>query len=97
MGPLRDDGSQFRHEPRNDALPIVNVRLSEQPGRGQGLTLRPSSHRQSASYCRKTHTGLPIAPARCATDVSDEMTRSTEAMIAAASPKSSIASSTYTT
>jgi hypothetical protein len=58
----------------------------------QGLSSRPSSHRQSATYCRRTHTGLPMAPAGCTTDVSDEMTRSSKDMIAAVSPKSSIAS-----
>ena len=42
----------------------------------QGLSSRPSSQRQSVTHGSGTQTGLPSAPARCATDVSTVITRS---------------------
>ena len=42
----------------------------------QGLSSRPSSQRKSAGCATISHTGLPSAPARCATAVSTHSTRS---------------------
>ena len=42
----------------------------------QGLSARFRSQRQSAVYGNRIHTGLPMAPARWATAVSMDMTRS---------------------
>ncbi len=53
-----------------------------------GESSRTSSQRQSAFEHSSTHTGRPIAPARCAPDVSMDMTKSSDAMIAAVSAKS---------
>ena len=41
-----------------------------------GVSLRPIIHRQSGQRATIIQTGLPIAAARCATDVSTQMTRS---------------------
>ena len=54
----------------------------------QGLSSRPSIQRQSGENGNRIHTGLPRAPARCATDVSTEITRSRHAITAAVSVKS---------
>ena len=48
-----------------------------------------SSQRQSGTCCRPTQTGRPSAPARCATDVSDVMTRSRHCITAAVSMNAS--------
>src|SRR5947209_1038386 len=42
----------------------------------QGQSPRSSSQRQSAACSSNTQTGRPNAPAKCTTDVSDEITRS---------------------
>src|SRR4029077_18844801 len=55
----------------------------------QGLSLRSSSHRQSGTYRNATHVGRPSAPAKCATEVSDVMIRSSASMTAAVSMKAS--------
>src|SRR3982750_85059 len=71
--------------------------LSQSPGRGwrkrrivgyQGESLRSSSHRKTGEKGSKTHVGLPIAPARCATAVSTAITRSRLSINAAESEKS---------
>ena len=54
----------------------------------QGLSSRPASQRQSAEKGSQIQTGLPMAPARWATEVSTEITRSNCAMAAAVSAKS---------
>ena len=53
-----------------------------------GLSSRSNDHRQSAADARRIHTGLPRAPAMCATEVSTVITRSMHAIAAAVSPKS---------
>lgn len=53
----------------------------------QGVVRARWSQRQSPRCGSMTQTGLPSAPARCALDVSMVMTRSSVAMIAAASAK----------
>src|SRR5450759_2178618 len=53
-----------------------------------GLSSRSSSHRQSQLNGNNIHTGLPIAPARWATDVSTEITTSINCTSAAVSVKS---------
>src|SRR5947207_1634784 len=40
------------------------------------LSSRPRSQRQSGSHVRRIQTGFPMAPARCATEVSTLTTRS---------------------
>jgi hypothetical protein len=55
----------------------------------QGLSSRSSSQRQSGACVNKIQTGLPNAPARCATLVSTDMTRSSCDISAAVSEKSS--------
>jgi hypothetical protein len=54
----------------------------------QGVVLPCRGQRQHGSQRHISHTGRPIAPARCATEVSTEMTRSSAATIAAVSAKS---------
>src|SRR6185295_19131929 len=61
-----------------------------------GLSSRPSSQRKSAGCATITHTGLPSAPARCATAVSTQMTRSSWLTTAAVSLKSSSSPPTST-
>jgi hypothetical protein len=56
----------------------------------QGLSSRSDNQRQSGRWASRIHTGLPSAPARCATDVSTVTTRSSAAMAAAMSAKSSM-------
>ena len=56
----------------------------------QGLSRRPVSQRQHGSKRSSSQTGLPSAPARWATEVSTEMTRSRLATSAAVSAKSPI-------
>src|SRR6185312_6368766 len=53
-----------------------------------GESSRSSIHRQSARLGSSSHTGVPIAPARCATAVSTLITRSRFAIKAAVSTKS---------
>lgn len=53
----------------------------------QGLSFRCAIHRQSAQKGKSSHTGLPSAPARCATIVSTEITASMCAIVAAVSMK----------
>ena len=55
-----------------------------------GLSLRPSNQRQHGSKRSSSQTDLPSAPARWATAVSTEMTRSRLAISAAVSAKSPI-------
>src|SRR5262249_59035629 len=62
----------------------------------KGVSLGSSNHRQSGMKGNSTHTGLPNAPARLTTDVSLEITRSKDIIIAAVSRKSFISSSTRT-
>ncbi|OGA66360.1 MAG: hypothetical protein A3G81_33350 [Betaproteobacteria bacterium RIFCSPLOWO2_12_FULL_65_14] len=54
----------------------------------QGLSWRSTSQRQSAGWARTVQTGFAMAPARCTTAVSIEMTRSRLAISAAVSEKS---------
>src|SRR5580692_4506169 len=54
----------------------------------QGESPRSKNHRQSELYGNKIHTGFPIAPARWATLVSTEITKSKRSTIAAVSEKS---------
>ena len=63
------------------------TRLAGRGGRAgyQGLSARSSSHRQSGTRARSTHSGLPSAPARCARLVSTLMTRSSAPTSAAKS------------
>ena len=56
-----------------------------------GCRVLSTIHRQSAQVGRSTHTGRPAAPARCATDVSTVMSRSSVSSIASVSVKSWIA------
>src|SRR5450755_581540 len=51
----------------------------------QAVTSLVRPQRQSAARGSKVHTGLPSAPARCATEVSTEITRSRHAIAAAVS------------
>ena len=51
----------------------------------QGLSSRPSIHRQSQTNVCATQTGAPSAPARCTSDESQPITRSTLFTIAAVS------------
>jgi hypothetical protein len=51
----------------------------------QGVSLRPTNHRQSDTTGNSTQTGLPNAPARLTMDVSLEITRSKDIIIAAVS------------
>src|SRR6185437_5345775 len=53
-----------------------------------GLSSRSVIHRQSDARPSRIHTGLPIAPARCATAVSTAITKSSCRMTAAVSAKS---------
>ena len=54
----------------------------------QGLSSRSTSQRQSAANGSATQIGTPSAPARCASDESDVITRSSVFMTAAVSMKS---------
>ena len=54
----------------------------------QGLSARPRSQRQSGAWGSMTQTGLPIAPARWAIEVSTVTTSSKHSMTAIVSPKS---------
>src|SRR5215831_19366937 len=56
----------------------------------QGVSLRSSNHRQSGMKGNSTHTGRPNAPARLTMDVSIEITRSKDIIMAAVSSKSFI-------
>ena len=51
----------------------------------QGLSSRSRNQRQSAKYSSANQTGTPKAPARCATAVSQQMTRSNDFISAAVS------------
>src|SRR6185437_14050139 len=67
-------------------LPFAGRFLTKQPRAGyQGLSFRCAIHRQSAQKGKSSHTGLPSAPARCATIVSTEITASMCAIVAATS------------
>ena len=55
----------------------------------QGLSARSSIQRQSAAASSNVHTGTPSAPARWATIVSTEITRSSARMRRAASTTAS--------
>ena len=62
----------------------------------QGLSSRSSSQRQSGEKGNATHTGAASAPARCATAVSDVITRSRFSITAAVSQNAPPASSSLT-
>jgi hypothetical protein len=51
----------------------------------QGLSLRFNNHRQSGAKGNMSQVGSPIAPARCATEVSTVINTSRFSMIAAVS------------
>ncbi len=66
-----------------------NCALPESRALGyQGLSLRWRSQRKSAANGNNKNSGFPIAPARCATAVSTEITASRQAIAAAVSAKS---------
>src|SRR5579875_3061621 len=54
----------------------------------QGVSVRCKSQRQSGAKGSISQTGLPMAPARWPSDVSTEITKSTDCKIAMVSPKS---------
>ena len=90
-------GSLTSDELVGEFLPTVATTPSQSPDRGcrnsravgyHGLSSRSSIQRQSGTKGSNIHTGLPSAPARCATAVSTLMTRSSCVMTAAVSAKS---------
>lgn len=81
---------------RDSSTFTLLITLSQSPGVGcrnrrmlgyQGLSIRSSIHRQSGEKGSSTQTGLPMAPAKCATEVSTLMIKSRCAIAAAVSPK----------
>src|SRR6266702_592951 len=68
----------------SDQFPGELCRKSRAEGY-QGLSVRSISQRQSAAYGRRTQTGFPILPAKCAIEVSTVITRSISAIWAAVS------------
>ena len=77
-------------DPQNDRL-LRNAAYTLSFARHyHGLSSRLRSQRQSGENGSKTHTGSPSAAARCATDVSTAITRSSCEMSAAESEKSAI-------
>ena len=79
---FRDRGHNYR------PVPSAVCRNSRMVGY-QGLSLRSSPHRHSGEAASTIHIGRPRAPARCATEVSELMTRSRPAITAAVSRKAS--------
>src|ERR1039458_3880184 len=101
-GALRKTADEKIGEPTHDWLsstsPTRAITLSQSPALGclnnravgyHGLSSRPVSQRHSPLNGRRIKAGFPIAPARCATAVSTEMTRSRSEITAAVSAKSS--------
>src|SRR5580700_5877126 len=62
-----------------------------------GVSARSRNQRQSGECWTSSHTGLPSAPAKCATAVSADMTKSISAMTEAVSRKSLSNKSEWTT
>jgi hypothetical protein len=65
--------SQLFDDFRHNAVPVSGHGCLNSLALGyQGLSSRSSNQRQSGTYCRRTHTGRPSAPARWTGAVSDE-------------------------
>ena len=87
-------------ERRHRAVPVGRkrgCRNSRAVGYQRTVAAVAQPARKSAANGNRTNTGLPIAPARWATAVSAEMTRSSAAMAAALSAKSENVEPTCTT
>ena len=82
------DTGQLVPYPRERRIPVADRTLPEQAMVGyQGLSV--NIHLKSGANGTSRPIAFPIAPARCATDVSTAMTRSSIAKTAAVSAKSS--------
>ena len=87
---LRDVRRSARATSAHDTIPVAGPAADGTAARSgtRDCQSRSSSQRQSALCCSMIHTGLPSAPARCATDVSIVITRSSNVISAAVSAKS---------
>ncbi len=85
------DRLELLGDARDDGGPGLALLLAEQAhGRIPGIVLALEHASASrVTHGISTHTGLPSAPARCATEVSTVITRSSAAIAAAVSAKSS--------